>query len=123
MTWETYKYGKYVTRIKGNDKKGTCTSFFTFWKGTDHEPWSYEGWSEIDIELVPSDKHGTYSTNIIWNSMKQDQWGYGDQYDPKDEWHNYEFHWTPDYISWYYDGEEIRRVTGGDAVNFLHTRE
>jgi beta-glucanase (GH16 family) len=30
--------------------------------------------------------------------------------DPRDEWHVYEFQWTPDYISWLYDGEEVRRV-------------
>jgi len=66
MTKETYLYGKFVARMKGDDKKGTCTSFFTFWKGTDGEPWSRSKWAEIDVELVPSAHWGTYSTNLIY---------------------------------------------------------
>jgi len=46
------------------------TSFFTFWKGAEtgssDEEWSPAGWSEIDMELVPSARYGTYSTNIIY---------------------------------------------------------
>jgi hypothetical protein len=71
MTWETYKYGKFIAKIMGDDKKGTCTSFFTFWKGDSTEEWSYYGWSELDVELVPSDRDGTFSTNIIWSNMSQ----------------------------------------------------
>jgi beta-glucanase (GH16 family) len=64
MTHETYQYGKFITRMKGDDKLGTVTSFFTFWKG---DPiWSRDKWSEIDIELVPSASRGTLTTNIIW---------------------------------------------------------
>jgi hypothetical protein len=67
MTYETYKYGKFIAKIKGDDKLGTCTSFFTFWKGDSSERWHMGGWSEIDgVEFVPSDPAGTYSTNIIW---------------------------------------------------------
>jgi len=50
-TRETYKYGKFIARIKGDDKKGTVSSFFTYWKGPG---WNRGGWSEIDVELVPS---------------------------------------------------------------------
>jgi beta-glucanase (GH16 family) len=30
--------------------------------------------------------------------------------DPDDDWGVYEFQWTPDYISWLYNGKEIRKV-------------
>jgi len=69
MTHETYKYGKFIAKIKGDDKLGTCTSFFTFWKGDDQERWNRGGWSEIDVELVPSSSWGTYSTNVIWQNQ------------------------------------------------------
>jgi len=69
-TLETYKYGKFITRMKGDDELGTVTSFFTFWKGDyPSEPWSYAGWSELDVELVPSESEGTFNTNIIWSYM------------------------------------------------------
>jgi len=70
MTHETYRYGKFVARIRGDDELGTITSLFTFWKGTPSERWSYQGWSELDVELVPSEKDGTYNTNIIWSNMQ-----------------------------------------------------
>ena len=50
-TKETYKYGRFIARIKGDDKKGTVSSFFTYWRGPG---WNRGGWSEIDVELVPS---------------------------------------------------------------------
>jgi beta-glucanase (GH16 family) len=27
---------------------------------------------------------------------------------PKDDWHDYELHWTPDYVRWFYDGIMVR---------------
>ena len=114
MTHETYQYGKFIAKIKGDDKFGTCTSFFTFWKGD--PTWSRAKWSEIDIELVPSAKHGTYSTNIIWEHEKMNPWqaDRATVADPKDGWAVYEFQWTPDYISWLYNGKQIRRVDASD---------
>ena len=56
---------KFVARIKGDDRKGTVSSFFTYWKGPG---WNRGGWSEIDIELVPSSTEGTVSTNLIWTN-------------------------------------------------------
>ena len=53
--------------MKGDDKKGTVTSFFSFWEGDESEPWEAAKWSEIDaVELVPSSSWGTMSTNIIF---------------------------------------------------------
>jgi endo-1,3-1,4-beta-glycanase ExoK len=120
MTHETYKYGKFVTRMKADDKKGTCTSFFTFWKGTEDEEWSKYGWSEIDIELVPSAKWGTYSTNIIWRDQKMSGHQVGrDTANPQDDWAYYEFQWTPDYIAFLYNGQEVRRVEDTEEVEWL----
>ena len=70
MTHETYKYGKFIAKMKGDDKLGTVTSFFTFWKGDTTESWNRGGWSEIDVELVPSSQWGTYSTNVIWQDQR-----------------------------------------------------
>ena len=68
---DTFQYGKFIARIKGDDKKGTVTSFFTFWEGNDQEKWDVSNWSEIDgVELVPSAHWGVLSTNIIWEDQK-----------------------------------------------------
>jgi beta-glucanase (GH16 family) len=109
MTRDTYKYGKFIAKIKGDDKLGTCTSFFTFWKGDGD--WSKEGWSEIDIELVPSAHHGTVSTNVIWHNEQHSAHQIDRAIaDPGDGWAVYEFQWTPDWVSWLYNGVERRKV-------------
>jgi len=77
-TNEAFKYGKFITKLKADNKFGTVTSFFTFWKGAEtgssDEEWSPAGWSEIDIELVPSAQYGTYSTNIIYENQKMNSY-------------------------------------------------
>ena len=66
-TIETFKYGKFVAKIKAPNKLGTCTSFFTYWNGP---KWYPERWNEIDFEIVPSisadSLKGPVSTNIIF---------------------------------------------------------
>ncbi len=32
-SFERFKYGKFVTRMRTPDKKGTVASFFTYWDG------------------------------------------------------------------------------------------
>ena len=39
-----------------------------------------------------------------------------ENFDPADDWHTYEFRWTPNYISWYLDGREVRKVSNTASV-------
>ena len=70
-TNEAFKYGKFAARMRGPGENGTNFSLFTYWKGSKWEHWSKSGWSEIDIEVVPSitknthGKHGPYHINLI----------------------------------------------------------
>jgi hypothetical protein len=79
--------------MKGEDRKGTVTSFFSFWEGSDAEPWDVSNWSEIDgVELVPSGNWGTMSTNIIYENQAMNS----SQIDrhvanPEDHYNDYEF--------------------------------
>ena len=50
-TRETFKYVKFVAKIKAPNKPGTCVSFFTYWNGP---KWVPEKWNELDFEIVPS---------------------------------------------------------------------
>ena len=69
MTHETFTYGKFIAKMKTDDKRGTCSSFFTFWKGTDEEPWHTGGWSQITLDLAPSEPQGTYNASITWEDQ------------------------------------------------------
>ena len=50
-SYEKFTYGKFVARMKAPDRKGTVSSFFTYWDGPNFYP---GGWNELDIEVVPS---------------------------------------------------------------------
>ena len=96
--------------MKAPDKKGTVSSFFTYWDAPtsdDHD------WNELDIEIVPSVAHNPLSTNIIYEGDcydKTESHEYVHQFNPRDDWHTYTLQWTPDYISWSIDGHEVRYV-------------
>ena len=49
--------------MKTPDKKGTVSSFFTYWDGPDFTP---AEWNELDIEIVPSVSHNPFSMNAIY---------------------------------------------------------
>ena len=117
--FEKFTYGKFIARIKAPNKKGTVSSFFTYWNGPNFYP---GGWNELDVEIVPSVDKNPFSMNIIYGDghSKRESHDYVRSFDPKDDWHIYEMAWTPSYIAWSLDGKEVRRVTGEDpAVKFM----
>ena len=119
-TFEKFRYGKFVTRKKAPDKKGTVSSFFTYWDGPNFTP---EGWNELDLEIVPSVEDNPFSMNIIYGDGKDkvESHEYAHEFNPHSDWHTYEMEWTPFYISWHVDGLEMRHVKLSDpGVDRLH---
>jgi len=116
---ETFTYGRFVTRMKGSNMKGTLASFLTLWIGDDEEEFSIEGWNHINLEIVPSEKH-KINTNLIYSGFTND-WVPIKDFDPTDEWHTYQIDWTPDYIAFRVDDNEVRRdlAEGSAAVQDL----
>ena len=113
--YEKFTYGKFITRMKAPNKKGTVSSFFTYWNG----PGFYTGgWNELDVEIVPSVEENPYSMNIIYGDgySKHESHDYMRGFDPKDDWHIYEMAWTPEYIAWSVDNKEVRRVNSPDPA-------
>ena len=119
-TYEKFTYGKFITRMKAPDRKGTVSSFFTYWDG----PGFYQGgWNELDVEIVPSVESNPFSMNIIYGDghNKLESHDYAHDFQPSTDWHTYEMSWTPDYISWAIDGMEIRHVPHNDSsVAFMN---
>ena len=111
--YEKFTYGKFITRMKAPNKKGTVSSFFTYWNGPDFYP---GGWNELDVEIVPSVQGNPLSMNVIYGDgeKKRETHDYKNSWDPKDDWHIYEMAWTPDFIAWSVDNKEVRRVTSSD---------
>ena len=120
-SYEKFTYGKFVTRMKAPDQKGTVASFFTYWDGPAFYP---GGWNELDVEIVPSVEENPLSTNVIFGDghNKLENHDYAHSFNPHDDWHTYELEWTPDYISFSIDGDEIRHLpaTSVEAVKFMN---
>ena len=119
-TYEKFRYGKFVTRMKAPDRKGTVASFFTYWDGPNFDP---RGWNELDMEIVPSVEGNPFSMNVIYGDGKDkvESHDYAHRFDPHDDWHVYEMEWTPHYVSWSVDGHEMRHIDLSDpAVSHLH---
>ena len=108
--FEKFTYGKFLTRMRAPNKKGTVSSFFTYWNGPNFYP---GGWNELDIEIVPSVAKNPLSMNAIYGDGidKHESHQYSHGFNPKDEWHTYQMEWTPDGISWTIDGVEVRHMT------------
>ena len=106
--------------MKAPGKKGTVSSFFTYWNGPDFFP---GGWNELDIEIVPSVEKNPFSMNVIYGDgqTKRETHDYRTNFDPKNDWHIYELAWTPDYIAWSIDNQEVRRIPKDDpSIKFTN---
>ena len=118
-SYEHFRYGKFVTRMKAPNKKGTVASFFTYQDGLDFSP---SNWNELDIEIVPSVEHNPLSMNMIYGDgpQKLESHSYAPGYQPDDDWHTYTLEWTPHYVSWSVDGHLVRNTTTEDDPAVAH---
>src|SRR3954447_632010 len=108
---EAYMYGRFEARVRFAPGDGPVSSFFLWKDGS----MSTTSWYELDFEKINADCR--MQTNI-WN-------GKGAQ-DPQttvpptlcDQYHTYAIEWTPDYIAWFIDGAQLRKVTGAKVTEY-----
>lgn len=110
--------GRFRTPTSG--ATGFITSLFTY-DAADYQ------WRELDIELEGG-RPGSMSSNYIygdeanlwffeWQATRT--WGAWERLHPTPrptrEWIVYAIEWTPDYVAWYMDGVEVRRLVENDV--------
>lgn len=122
---EHFTYGKFEAKMKMVAFPGTVSSMFTY-----YDP-SYllkeEPWNEIDIEVLGKNPE-QWQSNLITREPNATGRDNGKQYsetlhkidDVTKNFHVYTIIWTPEYIAWEIDGEEIRRNTVGDEHKTAH---
>jgi len=107
-TIQTYTYGRFETRMQSAPHTGVISSLFTF---HDFGSAGAANWNEIDIEFL-----GRYTDQVQFNTITENISGHEHEvdldYDPATEFHDYAFEWTPEYVAWFIDGDEIYRQTG-----------
>ncbi len=100
-TREDYLYGKFEVRYKPAQGDGLVSSFFTYNTDYGNTPWN-----EIDIELL-----GRYDNVIDMNVITSTSHvrHHYNTFNHHLEFHTYGFEWTPDYVAWFIDGDEVYR--------------
>jgi endo-1,3-1,4-beta-glycanase ExoK len=108
------KYGRFEVKMYSSDVSGTTSTFF-MWKNGGET--STKRWNEIDIETFG--KNPTrWQSNPIWEYTDTDQntkrWeGLHDGLQIAKTWVTFTLEWTPNYIAWFNNGKEVRRITKG----------
>lgn len=104
------KYGRFDIRMRTISGSGTISSFFLYYDN------SYMGnpepWREVDIEVLGKSDN-VFQSNIITGSLEKKTTSEKLHTFEKlsEDYHTYTVEWTPDYIAWFFDGEEVRRST------------
>jgi hypothetical protein len=103
----SYKYGRFEVRMKSASREGMLSSFFTYYDGGG----GTGNWNEIDIEVM-----GRYNDNVQFNTITPGQVNHVGHYPMLSslhtDYHIYAFEWTPDYVAWFVDGNEVLKQTG-----------
>jgi endo-1,3-1,4-beta-glycanase ExoK len=116
---EAYLYGRYEMRMQAAKGSAVLSTFFTYKDGSEV---GNTFWEEIDIEIFGKNNATQWQSNIILGSSRpalhteQTHTAAGSL---GDGYHTYVLEWTPDYVAWYLDGVEVRRITGTSTVTSL----
>lgn len=111
---QTYRYGRFDARIRYAAGDGVISSFF-LWKVGSEASGAY--WNELDWEKLGANCQ--MQTNTLYgNPQKSGEQKRSMPVDMCDAYHDYRFEWTPTYIAWFIDSQEIRRETGAVATAF-----
>ncbi|MGE5858905.1 MAG: family 16 glycosylhydrolase [Ignavibacteria bacterium] len=121
-TKDSYKYGRFEVRYKSADKEGVLASFFTYFDGTPEDPWESSKWNEIDVEIL-----GRYENDVQFNPITPGQMSHVRHqfvnFNPHIDFHTYAFEWTPDYVAWFIDNEEMHRQTGDHILTLIRAQK
>ncbi len=117
------QYGRFEFKMYSSDVSGTTSTFF-MWKdgGTNNDV----RWNELDIETFGKNPT-SWQSNPIW------EYNGGDQVTKRWEqihngvqianaWVTFALEWTPNYIAWFNNGIQVRRINKGENVPSNHFR-
>ena len=116
---QSYQYGRYEMRMRVAKASGTLSTFFTYKNGSEI---GSTFWEEIDIEVFGKNNATEWQSNIILGTQRptlKTESVHTSATSLADAYHTYTLEWTPDYVAWYLDGKEVRRINGTSTVTSL----
>jgi endo-1,3-1,4-beta-glycanase ExoK len=106
-------FGRMEIRMRMIRGSGLISTFFTYKNGSEL---SGELWEELDIEALGKNDAKTWQSNLITgNPRVTSEQVHTSATSLADDYHTYMIEWTPEYVSWSFDGAEVRRTEGGQA--------
>jgi endo-1,3-1,4-beta-glycanase ExoK len=108
------QYGKIEVRMMAATGSGILSTFFTWKEGSEQ---SSVFWEEIDVEVFGKNNATQWQSNLItgFDPRKTSEQVHNNNSSLGDEFHTYSVEWTPEYISWYLDGNEFRKTSTQSA--------
>jgi len=112
-TRERVLYGKFETRYKPAQGEGLVSSFFIYNDDTPNTPWV-----EVDIELL-----GRFPRVVDMNTITNTSHlrTHFNPFNTHLDFFEYGFEWTPDYVAWFINGEEVYRQTADHVEDLNHS--
>ena len=111
-TLDSLLYGKFEARYKPAQGEGLVSSFFVY-----NDDYPNTPWVEIDVELL-----GRFKQVVDMNAMTPGS-HLRTHYVPFNthlDFFEYGFEWTPDYVVWFINGEEVYRQTADHVADLNH---
>ena len=118
-SYQSYLYGRYEMRMQVANASGVLSTFFTYKNGSEI---ANTFWEEIDIEIFGKNNATQWQSNIILGTQRptiNTEQLHTASGSLADGYHTYVIEWTPDYVAWFLDGAEVRRITGTSTVTSL----
>ena len=112
-TNEEFSYGKFEARMKMAAASGTVSSMFLYQNGSEQA--SAERWVEVDIEVLGKEPE-KFQSNIITGragAQKTSEKKHAVSPAANQGFHTYGLEWTPNYVRWTVDGNEVRKTEKG----------
>ena len=116
---DSYLYGRYEIRMRVAKASGVLSTFFTYKNGSEI---GNTFWEEIDIEVFGKNNATEWQSNIILGSSRptiHTEQVHTASTSLPDAYHTFVIEWTPDYVAWFLDGIEVRRIIGTSTVTSL----
>lgn len=120
---DSYLYGRYEMRMRVAKASGVLSTFFTYKDGSEI---GNTFWEEIDIEIFGKNNATEWQSNVILGSSRptiNSEQHHTNATSLADAYHTYVLEWTPDYVAWFIDGVEIRRINGTSTVTSLTNKQ
>jgi len=116
---QAYHYGRMEMRMRMARGSGILSTFFTYKNGSEG---AQTFWEEIDIEVFGKDDATSWQSNIITGlgTRETTEAVHTNPTSLADGYHTYALVWTPNYVAWEVDGNEVRRVESNQVTDLTN---